>query len=127
MSERRETLKDLAKEELRIAEWLAANKQSFFEAIGCYCPDEMMILALAKLPDQLGGRWRGFKDDFDRAACDSLTAFLRGQPVDLEELRLAVSNLVGRFNNCCEAMAQRQRQPRPTPFPRPPRFPRPLR
>jgi hypothetical protein len=119
----RETLAELAAEETQLKVWYKARGKEFCDALGMWPFDEnILILALAKLKTFFGGRWPGFKDDMDRATCDVLSSFLGGQEVDQAELRLAVSQLVQRFNACCDGAARRT-QPRPYPWPPRPRNP----
>lgn len=111
----RDTLKKLAAEETEIKAWLDQHKDDFFQALGLWADEDMIVLYLAKMRDFIGGQWSGVKDDIDRAGCDVLSPFLGKQQVDLDELRLAVGLLVQRFNACCDRVYRLQSKPHPRP------------
>ena len=105
----RRQLRELAAEEPELQAWFKQHGNELLKALGVYFSGDSievdnLILALTKIPEYFGGRWKGYKDDIDRARCDVLSPFLRGEAVDRKELRIAVSLLVQK--NGCERTSQ---------------------
>ncbi len=121
MMEKDARLQAQATDHPEIAEWLRQHRESFYAALGVGggFDDEAMILALVKLVDSLEGRWRGYKDEIDRARCDVIVDYLHStRKVSAKELRIAIALLVQHFNRACEeiwVMKMRQHSPKPSP------------
>lgn len=108
----------------RLIVWLDEHGEAFKEAAGWSGPHDLMALTLMKLPCFIGDQLPMFKDNIDRAWDHTLTDFVRGKDVPLDDLRAAVALIMQQYNAACDrihALRPRSPLPRPKHWPPPPR------
>lgn len=109
----------------RWKDWYQQDGRAFEEAMGICRHPEVVLPLIARLARYIGGNFPMWKDDVDRARCDTLRAYMEGEAVPHEQLAIAIGLMMQAHGAAVERIWSLEQTLREIQKQRPPRGPVP--